>query len=171
MIAILFWLLSSALIAYFVVLLFKATVLLKRATGTFSALFFVAGIITCAYHKESNPYPPPQQWVFIKDSSLRPEKYIQKTLQHDASFDISLSCGYRYPPGINEPVPVSATCQATGFTTMIKWHPDSIAIQKTREPFTFHYRVSGTLDWLLLKWVTWTETKIFEGNIHIGDPE
>lgn len=167
MVAVVLMFLSSALLAYFIVLCIKASVLIRRELGTLAAIVFVVGIFSCSSSGGSRPTQA-KQWRWSEDSTAIPGNYQNEVLESNLMFKIKLAWLYGYKPGKSEPVAVSAMSTPTGFTSNVSWDPISISIAKTSSPFTFHYEVTGVLKWNLLRFPLWEERKTYRGESHIG---
>lgn len=171
MLYLLWGLLNIGLFLVFVVICFKATILVREKLGFFSALVLACGLLsfmTNSNDESDNKAPGSDQnqtWTFISDDTLNnhDRDVLHVNLEETLISDYKLSISYGTDRKDQKNIPISASSFVTGITSGTKWTPVSVAVKRTNSNDQFQYFIYGIVKWKLLGSTIYSQKKEYTG--------
>ncbi len=172
----LFWLLLNIGIGiYFLLICFKATKLVREKIGLIATLVFVFGLLSFignAKHENDNKEPNAKQIRTCKfsnnDSLDNNDTHLMKIdLEKNSisTYQLGIKYGKTFQNKLN--IPISAYSNSEGFGSSTKWTPNLIILNRTNYNNKFEYNVSGIVEWKLLGFTIYTESKNYKGLVSV----
>lgn len=164
MLYLLWALLNIGLLIFFIAICFKAAKLVRKEVGILATIVFVFGLLSFAgISPNSNEV---KSWTFNPQGNLpnnsisyTPPIVLEKTLI--CNYDLKIA--YRQDKNTNLNVPFKAFSSREGFICGTNWRPFSIIVNKTKDNSKFEYQVGGIIEWSLLGFTIYSQTKWYKG--------
>ncbi len=168
----LFWLLLNIAIGiYFLLICFKATKLVREKIGLIATLILVFGLLSFignAKHQNDIKEPNANQmktWKFATEDNLNNNDTYLMNIDLEknsiSTYYLAIKYGKTFQNKLN--MPISAYSNSEGFGSSTKWTPNLIILNKTSDNNKFEYNVSGIVEWKLLGFTIYTESKNYKG--------
>ena len=172
MLYLLWALINIALFLSFLVVCFKATTLIRTKLGWGAALLFVFGLLSFVVNTGADEDIPESDskiktWEFVADDSVanQANTYIVADLEN--TWISTYNLGIQYAKGQEVNTPVSAGTWTTGIKSGTAWKAASVLVKRTTDNHKFQYEVRGTIDWRLLGFTIYSQSKTYKGELAI----
>lgn len=157
--------LNIVLLAYFIILCFRAAKLLRENSGLLASLLFGLGLLSFMGQsgKDKNAENQIIKQGFVAPDHLDPTsvKSITTTLEKSLGNSTDLRIHYG-KDSTGKWVPIDAFSNRGGWVSGLQWVPRIILVNATADGDDFNYTVSGTLQWKLLGITLYHQVKGYE---------
>lgn len=163
--------LNIGLFIYFIVVCFKATKLIREELGLFSSIVFVLGLLSFlgqSYNNNIKKEPNSSSiktWKYISEDSSKILDSNLISIELERIFVVQYDLGIKYGQDklTQKNIPISAYSSAKGFISGTNWVPKSISINQTEDNYQFDYIVDGVVEWKLLGFIIYAQSKEYSG--------
>lgn len=166
----LFWgLLNIALFLFFIVICFKATKLIREKIGIGAAVVFVFGLLSfvaAGNDDEETKEPVTNVSIsqkFVAEDTLQKYKVAWAEADLDKNLMATLYLRIQYRKAAVTNIPIYVSTGVSGFVSGTDWIPISMTVNPTNENGKFEFGVHGTIEWRLLGFTIYSQSKVYEG--------
>ena len=174
MLYLLWALINIGIFIFFILTCIRATKLIREKFGLFAAIIFVFGLLSFVSapntnNNENRNQLNPSHTRFNADESIEmySGKFVTVPLERNlvSSYGLVISYGISKEEHLN--IPVTASSHTLGLVSGTKWIPASITVNQTDDNKKFRYQVIGTVEWRLLGYTIYSQSKSFKGTVVI----
>ena len=174
MLYLLWALINIGIFIFFILTCIRATKLIREKFGLFAAIIFVFGLLSFVSgpsedNNEKRSQINPSHTRFNADESIEGYSGRFATIRLErnlvSSYGLMISYGISKEDRLN--IPVTASSHTIGLVSGTKWIPASIIVNQTDDDKKFQYQVVGTVEWRLLGYTIYSQSKNFKGTVVI----
>lgn len=170
MLELIWGLLNIVIFIYFIIVCLKSIKIVREKIGVFASIIFVFGLLS--FMAKPNEKTNETKTFNLQNEQIVKNKFTGNTfskkikLEDNLTSEITLSI--KFGENENDLKLLTAYAIRSGFVSGTNLKVDNVIIEKSEKLNNYHYIVSGILEWRILGFEIYSESKDFEGETVIN---